>query len=667
MAQVAAIRSKLPSQLTHSFQKFWGMALIFLMFTFALRLLESYLVFQNHVLDFSFSEVFISCLLNDINWIAYFLGLLLILYFFFDFISPAFAKFFLQLALCLELVVQGLLTFYFTKTLLPLGQDLFAYSRKDLILTIQASGQLNAVNGVLFILLFGLLFYLLNLGTRFFKFKPKVLLSFSITVFFILISSFALKEYQQDELNVNRKNVILNKVQYLAFESFDYFIYPGEYYFDFFLRSANDALFVQKDFIDNSYPFAFEADYPDVLSPFFDSLDRAPDIVFVLIESLGKAYSGKDAYLGSFTPFLDSLENHSLVWTNAISSTGRTFGILPGILSGLPFGKTGFLELYDEFPKHNSLISQLAANGYESHFFIGADRNFDRQGNFLSYHGVDHLNDIRTFAPKYEKTPSNNGFSWGYPDKALVRDALEKLPLTPEKPQLRIIQTQTSHDPYIVPERPIYLDKFQKHLTENLGLSAEQIADYRAYQEIYMTVLYADDAVKEFITEYQKRPEFDNTIFIFTGDHRLPEIPMASRLDRFHVPLIIYSPKINRPSYFKGMSSHFEVTPSILAFLEGQGFLEMSPTMTWMGQVLDTSANFQAKLAMPLMRNKNQLLDYIGGEYMLSEGELFVITDNLNIDPIIAPEITNQLLGEFEEFKNKNNYMVETRRLLPAQ
>ncbi|MFC3881066.1 LTA synthase family protein [Algoriphagus namhaensis] len=667
MAQVAAIRSKLPSQLTHSFQKFWGMALIFLVLTLALRLLESYLVFQNHVLDFSFSEVFISCLLNDINWTAYFLGLLLILYFFFDFISPVFAKFFVQLALCLELVVQGLLTFYFTKTLLPLGQDLFAYSRKDLILTVQASGQLNAVNGVLFVLLFGLLFYLLNLGTRWFKFKPKVLLTLSITIFFILISSFALKEYQQDELNVNRKNITLNKVQYLAFESFDYFMYPGEYYFDFFLRSANDALFVQKDFKDNSYPFAFEADYPDVLSPFFDSLDQAPDIVIVLIESLGKAYSGKDAYLGSFTPFLDSLENHSLVWTNAISSTGRTFGILPGILSGLPYGNTGFLELQQNYPNHNSLISQLAKTGYESHYFIGADRNFDHQGAFLNYQGIDHLNDIRTFDSKFEKSPSNNGFSWGYADKELIRDALQKLPLAPNKPQLRIIQTQTSHDPYIVPERPYYSEKFQKHLSEKLRLSIDQIEDYRVYQDIYMTILYADDAVKEFINEYQKRPEFKNTIFIFTGDHRLPEIPMASRLDRFHVPLMIYSPKINRPSYFKGMISHFEVTPSLLAFLEGQGFLEMETSMAWMGQVLDTAANFQAKLAMPLMRNKNQLLDYIGGEYMLSEGELFVISDNLNIDPAVAPNISNQLLGEFEEFKNKNNYMMETRRLLPLR
>lgn len=280
---------------------------------------------------------------------------------------------------------------------------------------------------------------------------------------------------------------------------------------------------------------------------------------------------------------------------------------------------------------------------------------------------MDYLNDIRTFDAKFEKSPSNNGFSWGYADKELFRNALEKLPLAPQKPQLRILQTQTSHDPYLVPEKPLYERKFDQHLREYLDLNESEIANYTTYKDIYMTVLYADDAIREFMQAYQKRPEFENTIFIFTGDHRLPEIPMSSRLDRFHVPLMIYSPKIKRPAYLKGMSSHFEVTPSLLGFLDGQGILEMDPQGVWMGQVLDTAQTFQARLAMPLMRNKNQLLDYIGGEYMLSEGDLFIITDNLNIDPVNAPDIRNKLLGEFEEFKNKNNYMVETSRLLPLQ
>jgi uncharacterized sulfatase len=68
---------------------------------------------------------------------------------------------------------------------------------------------------------------------------------------------------------------------------------------------------------------------------------------------------------------------------------------------------------------------------------------------------------------------------------------------------------------------------------------------------------------------------------------------------------------------------------------------------------------------MPLMRNKNQLLDYIHGEFFLSEGQVFLVSDGLNIDPIEDGDILNRLIGEFEEFKNKNSYMVQTRKLLP--
>jgi uncharacterized sulfatase len=207
----------------------------------------------------------------------------------------------------------------------------------------------------------------------------------------------------------------------------------------------------------------------------------------------------------------------------------------------------------------------------------------------------------------------------------------------------------------LVPERELYLAKLQSHLKDYLSLSQEQITEYMAYQDIYMTVLYADDAVKLFIDEYKKRPEFENTIFVITGDHRLPEVPMSSRIDRFHVPLMIYSPLLKRRDYFKGISSHYEITPSILAFLEKNVGIQVPEEVIWQGQVLDTARTFQSKIAMPLMRNKNQLLDYIHGEFFLSEGQVFLVSDGLNIDPIEDGDILNRLIGEFEEFKNKNS------------
>lgn len=664
MAQKAEIRSKFPEKVKAMFHNFWGMAIVFFIFILLLRVVELFLIFNNHVLNFPPSSTLINGLIHDLGWSFYLLGLLFIIYLIFSFLSIRIASWLALLILTILLIAQVALAFYFSKTLVPLGKDLFAYSWSDLMLTVSASGQLNTLNLILGLVSFFLVVGILYLGIRIFKFQLTTYLY--LTLAFIVgmgIVTFLNGRFVETADEV-KYNVELNKTRYLAEQAFEQFVYGGEYYFDFYLRSTDQNLIVEKDFFDQEYPFMHQAEYPDVLGPFFDSLERAPDLVFILAESIGKAYSGTEAYLGSFTPFLDSLERHSLVWHHNISSTGRTFGILPGVFGGLPFGEKGFLELYQEYPYHHSLISVLRDNGYKTRYFIGADRAFDHQADFLNYQQVDQLEDESTFDPKYEKTPSNSGFSWGYPDKALFQNGLEKLPSSKNGPELRIFQTQTSHDPYIVPERPVYEQKFESHLRNYLNLSSNKIAEYQTYRDIYMTVLYLDDAIRLFFEEYQKRPEYANTIFIITGDHRLPEIPMASRIDRFHVPLIIFSPLLERNAAFRGISSHFEITPSLLAFLRENAKIKTPENMIWQGQVLDTARTFQSQLAMPLMRNKNQLLEYLSGEYFYSDGQVFVITEKLNIDPVTDPDLLTKLTGEFEEFKNKNNYMVQTRKLL---
>lgn len=641
------------------------MAVIYLLLMFVLRILELVLVFKNHVLEISFSDVFSFSILEDFGWNLYLLGLLLIFHIIASLFSQKLAKYISLAGFTISLIIHISLIFYFLKTLLPLGKDLFAYSTNDLIMTVKASGQLNWLSSLAGIIGLCLIIGLLYLGAKLLKFSLTVYLSFSLVTYCLILFFAFFPLGNTNRASEVKRNIEVNKSRFLSEEAFDYFMYKDEYYFDFYLRNTNDDLLVKKDFAETGYPFLHSAKYPDMLSPYFDSLSTPPDIVFILVESLGKAYSGKDAYLGSFTPFLDSLEQKSLVWTNAISSTGRTFGIQPGLFGGLPFGEKGFLELYDNFPAHHSLLSVLRDNGYQTRYFIGADKAFDHVGDFLAYNRVDQIVDAAQFDPKYPSTPSQNGFSWGYADKELFRNALEKLPKTKTNPELRVFQTQTSHDPYIVPDPEFYKEKLLSHLKNYLNKTDAQTADYLAYENIYMTLLYADDAIREFFMEYQKRPEFENTIFIITGDHRLPEVPMSSRLDRFHVPLFIYSPKINRPTYFKSMVSHFEVTPSILSLLEKQSGIILPEKVIWQGQVLDTASTFQSRIAMPLMRNKNQLVEYIDGDLMLSDGQLFKISDGLNIDPIENTPMLNKLTGEFEEFKNKNNYIIQTRKLMP--
>ncbi|WP_035463789.1 LTA synthase family protein [Algoriphagus vanfongensis] len=668
MAQKAAIRSTLPYRLRSLLGNFWGTALVFFIAMTLLRATELYLMYTYHTLNLDFRQVIWDSVLADVSWNFYLLGLIFIGYFFLSLISRKLSKIILQVLLTVLILIHLALMTYFFKTLLPLGDDLFAYSWQDLQITLQASGTWNIKTLIGALLAIGLFMFLFEVGTRIFRFS---LTTYGVMTGVLIVGAIGFGIWDADSKSFSsemEQNLELNKTRFLTEKSFDYLMYGGEYYFDFYLRTSHDDLLIQKEYVDDSYPFLHEANYPDVLSPYFDSLQQAPHLVFIFVESLGRAYSGKDAYLGSFTPFLDSLEQHSLVWLNAISSTGRTFGLQSGIFAGLPYGEKGFLELYQEFPNHKTLPAILGENGYEFRYFTGADKNFDHVSEFIEYQHPVAVVDEKNFDAKYSKAPSNSGnYTWGYGDKELFLNGMEKLAFPFTQPQIMAFQTQTSHDPYLVPQREYYEQKFDRHLEDYLGFSQSKITDYQAYKDIYMTVLYADDAVKDFIQAYKQRPEFANTIFIITGDHRLPEIPMSSRLDRFHVPLIVYSPLIKDPRYFRGMSSHFEITPSLLAFLDSQVGLDMPVESTWLGQVLDTAQNFQSKIAMPLMRNKNQLVDYIHGDLFYSDGQLYKISDNLNIDPLESPQDLNQLLGEFEDFKNKNNYMVQTRKLFPEE
>jgi uncharacterized sulfatase len=667
MATKAEIRSELPNKVKTILGNFWGMALIFSGIMIIFRFLELYLVFDQHVLDFSFKDVIINSFIKDIRWLLYLFGLLMTVYVIISFLSIKISKLALSFLFLIAISIQISLILYFVKTLQPLGSDVFAYSYEDLVLTVQASGVLNpmmVISGIIGVIILGLLLWV---GSSKIKFNLKTYFWMTGIGFIMILNFVFFPPAGSAGLNDNKYNVEQNKTNFLVEQSFNYFMYSDDFYFDFYLRPIGNDLTVKKDFKDDNYPFMHSADYPDVLSPFFDSLERKPDIVFIFFESLGRAYSGKDAYLGSFTPYLDSLSEHALVWENAISSTGRTFGILPGTMAGLPFGQKGFLDFSPDFPHHDTFLSVMKNNDYEVDFFIGADKNFDNEGSFLSYQNVDLMVDQTNFGTQYLKTPSTSGFSWGYPDKAMFSIGLEKLPASDTLPEVRIFQTQTSHDPYIVPNPEIYSVKLRDHLQNKLGFSDSKVQDYLSYENIYMTLLYADEAVKEFMAEYSKRPEFEETIFIITGDHRLPEVPMSTRLDRFHVPLIIYSPQLNRTERFKGVTSHFELTPSLLAFLNKQVEVKLPEEVIWQGQVLDTSQVFQSKIAMPLMRNKNQMVDYINGEYFLSDGQLFLISDGLNIDPINDPQNLTRLTGEFEEFKNRNNYVIQTQKLFPEE
>lgn len=573
----------------------------------------------------------------------------------------------------LLLLIQLSLSTYFISTLVPLGSDLWGYSMADIRQTIGAAGGIKWPTilslSVALVLVIGSFTWF----TR--RLKPN-----GWTAFFFFVLILVIGFTNSHEL-VNKwmpgqeysNNLSLNKSWYFYDASWKHFfpqqedtdIYSDNYSGDY-STSEEDANLSRINYTDEkNYPFLHTADSStDVLSPFLKKEQKAPNIVILLVEGLGRAFTNKGAYLGNFTPFIDSLSERSLYWENFLSEGGRTFAVLPSVMGSLPFAKNGFEELGENMPAHLSLFNLLQKNGYATSFYYGGDARFDNMSTYLSKNKIGSINDMASFpSTGYTKMPAQNGFTWGYGDKELFRYFLQNQKDT-TKPGLHVILTVSTHNPFLINEESSYLDKFERRMTE-LGFTESAKNNYRNYKLQYASILYTDDAVRNFINAYSKRPDFANTVFLITGDHRMPEIPMSSKIDRYHVPLLIYSPLLKRTAKFSSVSTHFDIAPSLIAWLQHNYQLNMPKQVSWMGTGLDTARQFRNVHAYPIMQTKTDLVDFVMGNYQISSGVLYQIGRNMSLSPVDNPTKAAELNAAFARFKSRNESFLKTMKLVP--
>ncbi len=559
------------------------------------------------------------------------------------------------------LILQASLVQYFLTTLSLLGADVWAYSWSDIKQTIGASGSLNELTIIVYlsaIVIVALLFLKLPAKIKFNK-KAAVGLILTTAICAALnLASVANSYNSGSEFNNNLSTTkthhfIKQTIAYLAGE--DGIDIYSEMYAGSFFEEDRTITYIDEQ----QYPFLHAADTTDVLGPFFNKTPTPPNIIFIVVEGLGRAFSNNNAYLGSWTPFLDSISNHSLYWENFISASGRTFGLLPSLTASLPYGKSGFAEM-QKMPQHISLMSILQKNGYSSSFYYGGDSRFDNMNKYLLENGVK-VNDQFNFPSGYFKMPvSSQGFSWGYGDKELARRYISD---NKSQPFIDIILTVSTHSPFLINEQASYLNKYEEHL-KLLGLNAKKEM-YDPYKLQYASILYADDAVRNLVNQYKKKPGFSNTVFIITGDHRMPEIPIKDKLDRYHVPFIIYSPLLKRTAIFSSISTHLDVIPTLLNWLRKDYNLQTPSTVSWLGTGIDTARNFRNIHNAPLMQTKLEMVDQVMGEYLLNNNILYRITSKMDVVEVSDEEIRKKAEALFTRFKIKNQKLTEGAKLIP--
>ena len=141
--------------------------------------------------------------------------------------------------------------------------------------------------------------------------------------------------------------------------------------------------------------------------------------------------------------------------------------------------------------------------------------------------------------------------------------------------------------------------------------------------------------------------------------------PISSQIDRFHVPLIIYSPMLKSPAKFSSVVSHLDFTPSVVAFLKKNYNMKFPAVVPWLGQGLDSMTSFRSTVSIPFIRTKNEIIDYIDQDYFIVRDQLFKVSENLQIDQITDENKLIEIQRKFEKFKTDNLRACLNKLLIP--
>lgn len=414
-------------------------------------------------------------------------------------------------------------------------------------------------------------------------------------------------------------------------------------------QSRIDAFFADNpdyNIPDPKYPLERIDNTPDVLSQYFASNGQKPNIVIIVVESLGHEFMES-----TIVPFIDSLAQAGLYWENCLSTTMRSFGAVPAII-GSVCGPRGFQ--FGNMPENNSIISVLNQNKYQTNVFYGGDPTFDCIYEYLTNQNIEYI------APYWQEYSNSNdnklGTWWGYLDDIMFDKSIKDIKDQGNIPKLNLLITLTNHEDLKIADKE--KEKYFNDLAA--GIVSKMPQEKKAFAEQnkgrIASVLYTDNCIQNFVHDYKNLPEFDNTIFVITGDHS-SGISVRDELSFYHVPLIIWSPMLKEHKTFSSIVTHFDITPSLIQLLQNTYNLTTPETTHCIGNGLNTSENTEKKAIMPIINYAHELNDFVYKEYFYRsktkwyDATLYRINDDVSLSEINDEQLREEMQSKLDLYK----------------
>lgn len=276
-----------------------------------------------------------------------------------------------------------------------------------------------------------------------------------------------------------------------------------------------------------------------------DTTEIKKNVVLITVESLSADFMAYYGNTTAITPFLDSLAQHSLFFTQTYATGNRTVRGLEAITLSIPPSPGESVVKRVDNKNKVTTASVFLEKGYQVKYLYGGDAYFDNMKDFFSGNGYDIV-DKSNFND--EAITFDN--IWGVCDEDMYRKAIEVMneEAQQNKPFFNHIMTVSNHRPFTYPEGKIDISGQAK--SRDGG------------------VKYTDYSIKKFFEMAQKQAWFSNTVFVIVADHCASsagktELP----LDKYRIPALIYAPGFVAPQEYQTLMSQIDVMPTLFGLL----------------------------------------------------------------------------------------------------
>ncbi|WP_343611485.1 LTA synthase family protein [Chryseobacterium oranimense] len=269
------------------------------------------------------------------------------------------------------------------------------------------------------------------------------------------------------------------------------------------------------------------------------------NVVLISIESLSADFMEHYGGTLKITPFLDSLADRSMMFTNLYATGNRTVRGLEALTLCIPPTAGESIIKRDDNKNKFTTGSVFKSKGYNVKFLYGGYSYFDNMQDFFAGNGYDIV-DRNNFKPE-EITFAN---VWGVADEDMAKKAIQTMNAEAKsgKPFFNHWMTVSNHRPFTYPDGRIDIPGTAK--SRDGG------------------VKYTDYSLRMFFEMAKKQDWYKNTVFVIIADHCASsagktELPM----DKYRIPAMIFSEGFIEPQKFDKLMSQIDIMPTLFGLL----------------------------------------------------------------------------------------------------